>query len=152
MYSCASVPAGIPTQPPMQPEDTARQSSASAALLQSMPPAEMPSTQTAPTSPIEPTTITNSASAPDVIVATRALNAASMVFSPSADYTILQSSRTSSNDALPSTVSGIMEGSSGTASPAEPDVQILEALRSKDRLWVLKLGESMETLINERKQ
>lgn len=48
--------------------------------------------------------------------------------------------------------SGVAEGSSGTTSPTEPDVQILEALRSKDRLWVLKLGESMETLINERKQ
>ena len=28
---------------------------------------------------------------------------------------------------------------------------IIEALRSKDRLFVLKLGEQMETLINERK-
>ena len=46
----------------------------------------------------------------------------------------------------------IAEGSSGTTSPLEPDVQIIEALRSKDRLWVLKLGEVMETLINERKQ
>jgi hypothetical protein len=44
------------------------------------------------------------------------------------------------------------EGSSGSTSPIEPDVQILEALRSKDRLWVLKLGEMMEALINERKQ
>jgi len=28
---------------------------------------------------------------------------------------------------------------------------IIEALRSKDRLFVLKLGEQLETLINERK-
>lgn len=28
---------------------------------------------------------------------------------------------------------------------------IMEALRSKDRLFVLKLGEQMEALINERK-
>jgi hypothetical protein len=28
---------------------------------------------------------------------------------------------------------------------------IIEALRSKDRLFVLKLGEQMEALINERK-
>lgn len=33
----------------------------------------------------------------------------------------------------------------------EPDAQILEALRSpKDRLFVLKLGENMESLIQER--
>jgi hypothetical protein len=33
----------------------------------------------------------------------------------------------------------------------EADAQILEALRSpKDRLFVLKLGESMESLIQER--
>jgi hypothetical protein len=34
---------------------------------------------------------------------------------------------------------------------ADVDPQILEALRSKDRLYVLKLGELMEGLINERK-
>ncbi|OBZ73743.1 hypothetical protein A0H81_06143 [Grifola frondosa] len=33
----------------------------------------------------------------------------------------------------------------------EPDPQILEALRSKDRIYVLKLGESMESLINDRR-
>lgn len=31
------------------------------------------------------------------------------------------------------------------------DPQIIEALRSKDRLYVLKLGELMEGLINDRK-
>jgi hypothetical protein len=35
--------------------------------------------------------------------------------------------------------------------PADVDPQILEALRSKDRLYVLKLGELMEGLINEHK-
>jgi len=34
---------------------------------------------------------------------------------------------------------------------ADVDAQILEALKSKDRLYVLKLGEMMEGLINERK-
>jgi hypothetical protein len=38
---------------------------------------------------------------------------------------------------------------SGIAEDVDP--QILEALRSKDRLYVLKLGELMEGLINERK-
>lgn len=38
---------------------------------------------------------------------------------------------------------------SGTSTP-EVDPQILEALKSKDRLFVLKLGEQMEGLIRER--
>lgn len=37
-------------------------------------------------------------------------------------------------------------------SPVDSDAQIIEALRSKDRLWVLKTGEMMEALITERKQ
>lgn len=36
-----------------------------------------------------------------------------------------------------------------TVSP-EVDPQIIEALKSKDRLFVLKLGEQMEALIKER--
>jgi hypothetical protein len=43
-------------------------------------------------------------------------------------------------------VSGIVDGNT-----TDVDPQILEALRSKDRLYVLKLGELMEGLINERK-
>jgi len=43
-------------------------------------------------------------------------------------------------------VSIIVEGNA-----ADVDAQILEALRSKDRLYVLKLGEMMEGLINEHK-
>ena len=39
--------------------------------------------------------------------------------------------------------------SSGMQTP-EADAQIIEALRSKDRLFVLKLGEQMEALIRER--
>ncbi|KAL4078633.1 hypothetical protein V8B97DRAFT_1056087 [Scleroderma yunnanense] len=33
----------------------------------------------------------------------------------------------------------------------EVDPQILEALKSKDRLYVLKLGEQMESLINDHR-
>ena len=33
----------------------------------------------------------------------------------------------------------------------EVDPQILEALRNKDRIYVLKLGELMESLINDRR-
>lgn len=96
--------------------------------------------------------VASSASAPDVIASAKPLNATSMVFSPSVDFTILQASRASSTDALSTIGSGVAEEGGGAASPTEPDVQLLEALRSKDRLWVLKLGESMEALINERKQ
>ena len=112
----------------------------------------MYSTQTAPASPTEPSNMISSASAPEVITSTRTLNAASLAFSPSLDISLLQSSRTPSSEALSAGTCGIGEGSSGLASPAEPDPQILEALRSKDRLWVLKLGEMMEALIHERKQ
>jgi hypothetical protein len=42
---------------------------------------------------------------------------------------------------------------SGTSSPSTPDVdpQIIEALKSKDRIYVLKLGELMEGLIKEKR-
>jgi hypothetical protein len=49
-------------------------------------------------------------------------------------------------DTLSEEVSIIVEGNA-----ADVDAQILEALRSKDRLYVLKLGEMMEGLINEHK-
>lgn len=39
----------------------------------------------------------------------------------------------------------------GGGSTPEADAQILEALKSKDRLFVLKLGEQMEALIRERR-
>lgn len=38
-----------------------------------------------------------------------------------------------------------------TNQPSDVDPQILEALRSKDRIYVLKLGELMEGLIKERR-
>lgn len=93
-----------------------------------------------------------SASAPELTSTMRTLNAASMSFSPSLDISLLQSSQTSLSEALLAGTCELEEGSNGLNSPAEPDAQILEALRSKDRLWVLKLGEMMETLVNERKQ
>ncbi|ESK97814.1 r3h domain [Moniliophthora roreri MCA 2997] len=37
------------------------------------------------------------------------------------------------------------------SSPSDVDPQIVEALKSKDRLYVLKLGEAMEGLINDRR-
>jgi hypothetical protein len=40
----------------------------------------------------------------------------------------------------------------GASSPlADVDPQIIEALKSKDRIYVLKLGEQMENLINDRR-
>ncbi|EIW58218.1 uncharacterized protein TRAVEDRAFT_123861 [Trametes versicolor FP-101664 SS1] len=42
-------------------------------------------------------------------------------------------------------------GSSGALLDTEPDAQILEALRGKDRIYVLKLGEQMEALIKDRR-
>ncbi|OJT10901.1 cAMP-regulated phosphoprotein 21 [Trametes pubescens] len=42
-------------------------------------------------------------------------------------------------------------GSPSALLDAEPDAQILEALRGKDRIYVLKLGEQMEALIKDRR-
>lgn len=44
-----------------------------------------------------------------------------------------------------------VDGDSESGISVDVDPQILEALRSKDRLYVLKLGEQMEALIQERK-
>ena len=49
----------------------------------------------------------------------------------------------------PDTPNGDLD--SPTCQTPEVDPQILEALRSKDRLYVLKLGEAMESLISERR-
>ncbi|KAI0091650.1 hypothetical protein BDY19DRAFT_931629 [Irpex rosettiformis] len=64
---------------------------------------------------------------------------------------MLQAARAESDTSL-SNILPPPESGSGAASPTETDPQIIEALRSKDRLWVLKLGEMMESLITERKQ
>ncbi|PSS34104.1 hypothetical protein PHLCEN_2v1856 [Hermanssonia centrifuga] len=96
---------------------------------------------------LEYTMLTMSASAPE-IMSGRMLDATSVPFSPSLDITLMQSRAI---DVLPPDMSPLGESSSGTSSPTETDPQIIEALRSKDRLWVLKLGEMMESLINERR-
>ncbi|KAI0820311.1 hypothetical protein BC628DRAFT_1398324 [Trametes gibbosa] len=44
-----------------------------------------------------------------------------------------------------------LTGKSSPSADLEPDAQILEALRSKDRIYVLKLGEQMEALIKDRR-
>jgi hypothetical protein len=52
--------------------------------------------------------------------------------------------------------SSASEADNGTASDAGPlrdvDPQIVEALRGKDRIYVLKLGEMLESLINEERR
>jgi len=40
---------------------------------------------------------------------------------------------------------------SASSQALDVDPQILEALRSKDRIYVLKLGETFEALIKERR-
>ena len=53
--------------------------------------------------------------------------------------------------ATPTALAATFQALSVSPQPAEPDAQILEALRSaKDRLFVLKLGEAMEALINDQ--
>ncbi|KAG2011775.1 hypothetical protein CC2G_011856 [Coprinopsis cinerea AmutBmut pab1-1] len=74
--------------------------------------------------------------------------------------TILSPSATTANSNANSAVPGPpamapnSATASGTSSPSTPDVdpQIIEALKSKDRIYVLKLGELMEGLIKEKRQ
>lgn len=70
--------------------------------------------------------------------------------SSSLDVSLMQSSRNASGDSPHN--GATLESSGGTTSPTDTDPQILEALKSKDRIWVLLLGEMMEALIIERKQ
>jgi len=42
-------------------------------------------------------------------------------------------------------------GSANVSALLDVDPQIVEALKSKDRIYVLKLGEQMESLINDRR-
>ena len=42
-------------------------------------------------------------------------------------------------------------GSANSSALSDVDPQIVEALKSKDRIYVLKLGEQMESLINDRR-
>ncbi|KAI0330914.1 hypothetical protein GY45DRAFT_1323046 [Cubamyces sp. BRFM 1775] len=95
------------------------------------------------------TTTSSSASMPE-IQGTRSLSMSPLSVSPSCDAI----PTTPSLSAKPNTSASLMSSgdSSSSIADAEPDPQILEALRSsKDRIYVLKLGEQMEALIKDRR-
>ncbi|TBU47505.1 hypothetical protein BD309DRAFT_951664 [Dichomitus squalens] len=96
-------------------------------------------------------TASTSVSAPDIHTE-RSLSLSPITASPSYN----PASSTSSLGAKPeSSLSdlGAMEptATASTIVDVEPDPQIVEALKSKDRIYVLKLGEQMEALIKERR-
>ncbi|KZT10162.1 uncharacterized protein LAESUDRAFT_694804 [Laetiporus sulphureus 93-53] len=93
-----------------------------------------------------------STSAPEIHTR-HSLSANAIGQSPSLSSFIMQSSRNGSPDEnTAASSSNAADSSSGsTDASTGPDPQIIEALRSKDRLYVLKLGEQMESLINERR-
>ncbi|KAI0717979.1 hypothetical protein C8T65DRAFT_706941 [Cerioporus squamosus] len=96
-------------------------------------------------------TASTSMSAPD-IHSERSLSASPIAASPSYNPSSSSSSLNTKLEASPG--APLATEASPTASmlaDAEPDAQILEALRSKDRIYVLKLGELMEALIKERR-
>ncbi|KAF7793498.1 hypothetical protein EIP86_004610 [Pleurotus ostreatoroseus] len=95
----------------------------------------------------QPAALAASASAPEIQGA-RSLNASSVPFSPSLDSGLLQS-RNSSAEALQNNTAPSER--SRSSSPSETDVNpIVEALQGKDRIWLLKLADMMEGLINDR--
>ncbi|OCH96251.1 hypothetical protein OBBRIDRAFT_787325 [Obba rivulosa] len=89
----------------------------------------------------------SSASAPD-IHSLRPPSESLIATSPSLDAVQTISPHSTPPESLLDVASSSDSGLGSTN--ADPDPQILEALRSKDRLYVLKLGEQMERLINER--
>lgn len=98
-------------------------------------------------------TASTSASAPEIHTE-RSLSASPIAASPSYNPASSTSSLGAKQESsLSSNVLGAMEPSATASAQADaepPDPQILEALRNKDRIYVLKLGEQMETLIRER--
>ncbi|KAI0741697.1 hypothetical protein C8Q80DRAFT_1110535 [Daedaleopsis nitida] len=82
----------------------------------------------------------------------RSLSASPINASPSYNPASSTSSLNTKSESS-SSASGLIESSETAATTVdiEPDAQILEALKSKDRLYVLKLGEQMEALIKERR-
>ena len=54
-------------------------------------------------------------------------------------------------DPAPSPPTPDSDGPPPSALAQDVDPQIIEALRSKDRIYVLKLGETFESLITERR-
>ncbi|TFK86752.1 hypothetical protein K466DRAFT_492208 [Polyporus arcularius HHB13444] len=96
-------------------------------------------------------TASTSMSAPD-IHSERSLSVSPIAASPSFNPSSSSSSLNTKLEASPGALHA-MEASptASMLSDVEPDAQILEALRSKDRIYVLKLGEQMEALIKERR-
>ncbi|RPD64133.1 hypothetical protein L226DRAFT_569610 [Lentinus tigrinus ALCF2SS1-7] len=92
-------------------------------------------------------TASTSMSAPD-IHSERSLSASPIAASPSYNPT---SSSSSLNTNLEASSGALHAMDPSALVDVEPDAQILEALRSKDRIYVLKLGEQMEALIKERR-
>ncbi|KAI0343287.1 hypothetical protein BDW22DRAFT_1356898 [Trametopsis cervina] len=133
-----------PTQSPST--DVASRNSSSPPLTS--PPAKTTS-MTTPNSPTDSASMAMTTSAPE-LGEVKQIYGSPLGQSPSFDTALLQSSRGGSADPSLSTTLGGSEGM-GLGSPTDTDPQIIEALRSKDRLWVLKLGEMMESLIIERK-
>ena len=92
-----------------------------------------------------------SMSAPE-IHSERSLSASPIAASPSYNPTSSSSSLNTKLEASPGAPHAMDPNATTSASlDVEPDAQILEALRSKDRIYVLKLGEQMEALIKERR-
>lgn len=93
-------------------------------------------------------TTSSSMSAPE-IQTERSLSTSPIAASPSYNPA---SSTSSLNMKSESSCSALEASSTAhTIVDVDPDAQILEALRSKDRIYVLKLGEQMEGLIKERR-
>lgn len=93
------------------------------------------------------------ASVPNILMLAK--NPSSNTGSVATNSTSRRSPSTVSSDkpSLSPSLSGDLDGAGGSSAQAVADVdpQILEALKSKDRLYVLKLGELMEGLINDRR-
>jgi len=91
-----------------------------------------------------PNTTSNSSSAAEIHLAQQL---SPITPSPSLDSALTQASMSPQVDTAMSP-----SDFGGSAGDTDPQIleALLEALRSKDRLWVLKLGENMESLITER--
>ncbi|KAI0766634.1 hypothetical protein BD413DRAFT_569195 [Trametes elegans] len=105
------------------------------------------------TTPVDSTTVNMSAPGPS-IQPTRSASLSPASSLPSFDTTISPTpSLVARVDAPSGAVTGVELNTTASApqQDAEPDAQIVEALRSKDRIYVLKLGEQMEALIKDRR-
>ena len=91
----------------------------------------------------------SSASAPDIL-GQRTFSSSPIASSPSYNASPSTSSPGSKPEPSPSSSALGMGETNASLVDVEPDAQIVEALKNKDRLYVLKLGEQMEALIKER--